>query len=191
MAAVGIMPSPTSGLSSAFSPYTDSPNSPAPYKNNFVPTSNRSSGPSDSLAPPPSPYPQTTDPSPVDSNGTESTEIEEEAQDDGKVKSPSSATNGELHSPDIEITSPESTDNDRLYMIDTQVSKLSRSGSEDGPTSVIHAPSDFKKLKDGGSEPHSPTESSENTVVSPDTPEAVRSPKEKVRPVGAQATAKR
>ncbi|KAK0363033.1 hypothetical protein LTR02_012716 [Friedmanniomyces endolithicus] len=179
MAAVGIMPSPTNGLSSAFSPYTDSPNSPAPYKNNFIPASNRSSGPSDSLAPPPSPYPQTTDPSPVDSNGTESTEIEEEAQEDGKVKSPSSATNGEVHSPDIEITSPESTDNDRLHMIDTQVSKLSRSGSEDGPSSVIHAPSSLKKLKDGGSEPHSPTEGSENTVVSPDTPEAVRSPKEK------------
>ncbi len=73
-------------------------------------------------------------------------------------------------------------------MIDTQVSKLSRSGSEDGPSSVIHAPSGFKKLKDGGSEPHSPTEGSENTVVSPDTPEAVRSPKEKVRPVHAKST---
>ena len=41
MAAVGVMPSPTSGLSSAFSPYTDSPNSPVPYKSTFPPQSNR------------------------------------------------------------------------------------------------------------------------------------------------------
>lgn len=40
----------------------------------------RSSGPSDSLAPP-SPYPQHVDPSPTDSNGTESTEIEDDAQE--------------------------------------------------------------------------------------------------------------
>jgi hypothetical protein len=69
----------------------------------------RSSGPSDSLAPPPSPYPQNVDPSPVDSNGTESTEIEDQAQDDG-VKSPSGDANIEVHSPDIEITSPQSID---------------------------------------------------------------------------------
>lgn len=41
----------------------------------------RSSGTSDSLAPPPSPYPQHVDPSPTDSNGTENTDIEEDAQD--------------------------------------------------------------------------------------------------------------
>jgi hypothetical protein len=37
---------------------------------------------SDSLAPPPSPYPQHVDPSPTDSNGTENTEIEEDAQEE-------------------------------------------------------------------------------------------------------------
>lgn len=69
----------------------------------------RSSGPSDSLAPPVSPYPQTTDPSPVDSNGTESTEIEDQVQDDGQVTLPSSAVEGdEVLSPDIEIASPQS-----------------------------------------------------------------------------------
>ncbi|RMZ22418.1 hypothetical protein D0859_13566 [Hortaea werneckii] len=36
-----LMPSPTNGLSSAFSPYSDSPNSPAPYQNNFQTASNR------------------------------------------------------------------------------------------------------------------------------------------------------
>jgi len=68
----------------------------------------RSSGPSDSLAPPPSPYPQQIEPSPVDSNGTESTEIDEEAQDDSGVRSPRGDANGEIQSPDIEITSPQS-----------------------------------------------------------------------------------
>ncbi|TKA76485.1 hypothetical protein B0A55_02879 [Friedmanniomyces simplex] len=174
-----MMPSPTNALSSAFSPYTDSPNSPAPYKSTFPPASNRSSGPSDSLAPPPSPYPQTTDPSPVDSNGTESTEIEEEAQEDGRVKSPSSATNGEVHSPDIEITSPQSAGSERRQTIDTQVSRSTRSDSEDGPGSVIHAPSGFKHLAEDDAGQPSPTESSENTVVSPETPEAARSTSEK------------
>ncbi|KAK4950866.1 hypothetical protein LTR10_010859 [Elasticomyces elasticus] len=121
----------------------------------------------------------TTDPSPVDSNGTESTEIEEEAQEDGKLKSPSSATNGELNSPDIEITSPESTGSGRVRTIDTQVSKLSRSNSEDTPASVIHVPSGFKNFEADDSDQHSPAESSENTVVSPATPEAVRSPIDK------------
>lgn len=71
-------------------------------------SSQRSSGPSDSLAPPPSPYPQQIEPSPVDSNGTESTEIDEEAQDDSGVRSPRDDANGEVRSPDIEITSPQS-----------------------------------------------------------------------------------
>ncbi|KAK3071893.1 hypothetical protein LTR53_007811 [Teratosphaeriaceae sp. CCFEE 6253] len=166
------MPSPTNGLSSAFSPYSNSPNSPAPYKSTFPPQSNRSSGPSDSLAPPPSPYPQTTDPSPVDSNGTESTEIEEEAQDDGQVKSPSSATNGEVQSPDIEITSPDSVGSGRAQAIDTRVADRTRSSSEDAPGSVVYAP--LKNFEEDGAEQHSETESSENTVLSPGTPEAAK-----------------
>lgn len=70
----------------------------------------RSSGPTDSLAPPASPYPPGIEPSPVDSNGTESTEIEEEAQDED-IKSQDSTKRREsfeVQSPDIEITSPES-----------------------------------------------------------------------------------
>lgn len=42
----------------------------------------RVSNKADSLAPPPSPYPQQIDPSPTDSNGTESTDIDEEVQDE-------------------------------------------------------------------------------------------------------------
>ncbi|KAK4944051.1 hypothetical protein LTR66_014545 [Elasticomyces elasticus] len=96
-----LMPSPTAGLMSAFSPYTDSPNSPDPFSP--LPASNRSSGPSDWLAPPPSPYPQNVEPSPVDSNGTESTEIEDDAQEGTEQKDAD-----DVKSPDIEITSPSS-----------------------------------------------------------------------------------
>jgi hypothetical protein len=43
---------------------------------------NRSSTMSDSLVPPPSPYPQQVDPSPTDSSGTENTDIEEDVQEE-------------------------------------------------------------------------------------------------------------
>lgn len=68
----------------------------------------RSSGPTDSLAPPASPYPSQVEPSPVDSNGTESTEIEEDAQEDPELKSPLPESAPRLKSPDIEISSPQS-----------------------------------------------------------------------------------
>jgi hypothetical protein len=60
------------------------------------------------LAPPASPYPSQVEPSPVDSNGTESTEIEEEAQEDPELKSPLPEAGPRLKSPDIEISSPQS-----------------------------------------------------------------------------------
>ena len=78
----------------------------------------RSSGPSDSLAPPPSPYPTQVDPSPVDSNGTE---IEEDAQEDSRAKSPNAATNGEIQSPDIEITSPQRAAYDSSRFCETHI----------------------------------------------------------------------
>ena len=104
--ATQLMPSPTGGLKSAFSPYTESPSSPGTFahlfSNRYVPRQEpfqpplksfsatmprrvvpaalilhkRSSGTtSDHLIPPPSPYPATVDPSPVDSNGTNATEV--------------------------------------------------------------------------------------------------------------------
>ncbi|KAI7621160.1 hypothetical protein KC346_g3762 [Hortaea werneckii] len=179
-----LMPSPTNGLSSAFSPYSDSPNSPAPYQSNFQATSNRSSGPSDSLAPPPSPYPQQIEPSPVDSNGTESTEIDEDAQEEGEPKSPHA--DGEVQSPDIEInspeetTSPQSATSDRVQKIDTQLPARFRSDStKDEPQSVIHAPTTFRSFGEAASSKESEAGSSEATVVSPNSPEAVSSPIEK------------
>ncbi|KAI7352814.1 hypothetical protein KC354_g11810 [Hortaea werneckii] len=179
-----LMPSPTNGLSSAFSPYSDSPNSPAPYQNNFQTASNRSSGPSDSLAPHPSPYPQQIEPSPVDSNGTESTEIEEDAQEEGEVKS--AHADGEVQSPDIEITSPEETTSpqsatsDRVHKIDTQLPARFRSDStKDEPQSVIHAPATFRSFGEAASSKESEAGSSEATVVSLNSPQDVSSPIEK------------
>jgi hypothetical protein len=75
----------------------------------------RSSGPTDSLAPPASPYPSQVEPSPVDSNGTESTEIEEDAQEDPELKSPLPEAAPRLKSPDIEISSPQSAGSVRLF----------------------------------------------------------------------------
>ncbi|KAF7192887.1 hypothetical protein HII31_05801 [Pseudocercospora fuligena] len=187
-----LMPSPTgAGLSSAFSPYSDSPNSPARF-NNFPGSgntqSNRSSGPSDSLAPPPSPYPQQIEPSPVDSNGTEGTEIEEDAQEDAEVESAGSDRNRgslEVQSPDIEITSPASAKSqDNPPKIVTALPSRLRSDSADNdPQSVIRIPSGFKDFEPGGAHT-SPSDQSENTarVASPSTPEAVIIPPADRRP---------
>lgn len=72
----------------------------------------RSSAPIDALAPPSSPYPQHIEPSPVDSNGTASTDIEEDAQDDAGAPSPLESNMndeaGEVQSPIIEMASPQS-----------------------------------------------------------------------------------
>lgn len=69
-----------------------------------------------------------------------------------------------------------------MHKIDTQITTVSSSDSKDEPQSVVLAPDGFKNFETGiTSNQQSPTESSENTVVSPDTPEAAKSPIEKVR----------
>lgn len=209
------MPSPTGALSSTFSPYSDSPNSPAPFRTYplaekrwslpihirhdcLLTRCRRSSGGTDTLHPPPSPYPQHIDPSPVDSNGTENTEIEEEAQEDGESQAQSEANNApdaDVTPSDIEIISPESASSvrglssntprplcsqrqDRILPLHTQLPP--HKPADDEPQSVIHAPEGFKSFEDMRASQQSPTEGSENTVVSPRTPEAVMSPTSKV-----------
>ena len=67
--------------------------------------------PSDSLAPPPSPYPAHVDPSPTDSNGTESTEIDEDAQDnDAQDEHAAESPAG------IVVSSPKSPENVRIVL---------------------------------------------------------------------------
>ncbi|KAF2017548.1 hypothetical protein BU24DRAFT_152348 [Aaosphaeria arxii CBS 175.79] len=170
--ATQLMPSPTAGLKSSFSPYTDSPSSPAPFSQVFS-NSNRNSNTSDHLAPPPSPYPSTVDPSPVDSNGTNGTEIEDDAQEIDH------ASEGELS--DIrsleteEITSPESQDSmAKPYKLDTMLPIRARADSDDAPQSVIHAPMNFKQFNRVSTSAASSRETSsdQTAVVSPQTPEA-------------------
>lgn len=55
-----------------------------------------------------------------------------------------------------------------------------RRPSEDEPQSVIHAPSDYKSFESGRPNQKSPTEGSENTVVSPPSPDAALSPSDRV-----------
>ncbi|KAF2735742.1 hypothetical protein EJ04DRAFT_183805 [Polyplosphaeria fusca] len=174
--ATQLMPSPT-GLKSSFSPYTDSPSSPATFAQVF---SNRSSGASaDHLAPPPSPYPSTVDPSPVDSNGTNATEIEEDAQ----VDEVSANDHDHIRSPDAEeIISPASQDGQaKPSMIDTALPPRTRADSDEAPQSVIHAPAHFKtfnRVTVSAASSHD-TVSDSTAVVSPQTPEANMLPDDK------------
>lgn len=110
----------------------------------------RSSG----LAPPPSPYPQHVDPSPTDSNGTESTDIDEDSQEANSGDATGSPLTSGLTSP---ITSPNGQDTvcwyllgasmwlirRQLTMVTTGLPVRSRSNSDDAPQSVIHAPPGF------------------------------------------------
>ncbi|KAH5714176.1 hypothetical protein HBI20_153790 [Parastagonospora nodorum] len=171
--ATQLMPSPTGHLKSAFSPYTDSPSSPAPFAHVF---SNRSSNTSDHLVPPPSPYPATVDPSPVDSNGTvntDHTEIEDDAQEnhvsDDSMSDVRSPGTDDIVSPASQSSRPEMP-----TRLDTTLPVRTRADSDDAPQSVIHAPAHFKQFErvsmSGAS---SSANNSDNTaVVSPSTPEA-------------------
>jgi hypothetical protein len=206
----------TGGLASAFSPYSasDSPSSPSrfgsPYANHTANANNRyaipdmrrqamrphvhvlipgrrSSIPPDSLAPPASPYPQQIEPSPVDSNGTASTEIEDDEQEDERR---GTMEGDESLSPDIEITSPESVKSvseaqrvssqdesdshqDIPPRLDTQLLLRTRSDStEDAPQSVIHVPEGFKSFDKAGRGQAREKRFDNAAGVSPITPEA-------------------
>ncbi|KAF2681144.1 hypothetical protein K458DRAFT_489618 [Lentithecium fluviatile CBS 122367] len=182
--ATQLMPSPTTGLKSSFSPYTDSPSSPATFAQVF---SNRSSNTSDHLAPP-SPYPSTVDPSPVDSNGTVATEIEDDAQENHVSESEGESGDGssDIKSPDHDdITSPLSLDShakSQPSKLDTALPVRRRSDSDDAPQSVIHAPAHFKTFNRASvAAPPSSNEtaSDQTAVVSPQTPEANMIPDDK------------
>ncbi|KAH7337924.1 hypothetical protein BKA66DRAFT_517522 [Pyrenochaeta sp. MPI-SDFR-AT-0127] len=124
--ATQLMPSP-SGLKSmsAFSPYTDSPSSPANFAHVF---SNRC----DRLT---NPYPATVDPSPVDSNGTVHTD-HTEIEDDAQVNHISDDAMSDITSPATDdIVSPASQDSQ------------AKGNSDDAPPSVIHAPAHFKQFQ--------------------------------------------
>ncbi|KAL9089247.1 MAG: hypothetical protein Q9165_005815 [Trypethelium subeluteriae] len=189
-----LMPSPTGpAFMSHFSPYSDSPSSPAPYNSHFqqgpsrweitsadpsfllgrdeiadrVPHGCRNSNPSDSLHPPVSPYPNHVDPSPVESNGSANTDIDEDAQEGTDAADPKQPeSKDEPASIEEQALSP--TSQEALAKLDTALSPEARAEPEDGPTSVIHVPSGFKKFESKKSPPlnerteqteHSPTRS--------------------------------
>ncbi|CAN9425892.1 unnamed protein product [Alternaria alternata] len=107
----------------------------------------RSSGhTSDHLQPPPSPYPASVDPSPVDSNGTshtDHTEIEEDAQENH----PSEDGMSEIRSPGTDdIVSPASQDGQTKPHTHKLKTAVRRADSDDAPPSVIHAPDSFKQF---------------------------------------------
>jgi len=117
---------------------------------------------SDSLAPPPSPYPATVDPSPVESTNstsTDATDIELDADEDA---SPSASAALPKSPADIQLLSPASPDamvsasprswasqassaGQPSVRLDTDSGSLTAAGDE-GPPSVIHAPTGFKSF---------------------------------------------
>ncbi|KAI9665384.1 MAG: hypothetical protein M1831_001822 [Alyxoria varia] len=130
-----------------------------------------------SLGPPASPYPQHIDPSPVDSNGTASTdttdiddapqEMAQDANQEADISSPKSGG----------ITSPMSPG--ALARLDTNIPDEDRTNADTGPQSVIHAPlktfdspNSITKNSIPEQSPSDRSQRSENTIVSPQTPEA-------------------
>ncbi|KAI5208773.1 hypothetical protein E4T38_02699 [Aureobasidium subglaciale] len=169
---------------SALKLFAEASCSPAPYQSAIadhkrfmsqytLTVETRTSTTSDNLAPPPSPYPQQVDPSPTDSNGTESTDIEEDAQDEIENSTIDDA---------VQYSRPQSREN--LTKLDMNVATHSRSSSDEAPTSVIHVPTGFGELGDtsqlgsgSGIRMSDPASSYENT--SPSTPDAALGPEDK------------
>ena len=119
---------------------------------------------SDHLQPPPSPYPATVDPSPVDSNGTSHTDHTEvcysmscaatrgadplQIEDDAQVNHVGEDDLSDITSPATdEIVSPASQDSQaKPHRLDTMIAAPTRADSDDAPPSVIHAPTSFKEF---------------------------------------------
>ncbi|KAL8774111.1 MAG: hypothetical protein Q9209_001219 [Squamulea sp. 1 TL-2023] len=142
-----IMPSPNTNLISAFSPYTDSPSSPAPFKSPL-----RSSGSSDNsnfLQPPlQSPHVSSpsdiADPSPIapSSNGTDfdETGLETDEVEHGEER-PDPLRRSTETTPSLRQGEPE-------LKLDTKYAAANnlrpKSDEDEQPTSVIHAPQGFE-----------------------------------------------
>ncbi|KAL6713776.1 hypothetical protein ACLMJK_008268 [Lecanora helva] len=161
-----LMPSPDRALVSAFSPYSDSPTSPVPFKS---PTSRPTSNDySTSLRPPSVNSPFTSspsdipDPSPIatSSNGTDTTDFDdtgEATEDHDATPQPSGPTEPPLR---LDTASAASE------------AKRARSDEDEQPSSVIHAPQGFDAFHRNSPKPiHDSSRPSSQTsdivVVSP------------------------
>lgn len=175
------MPSPNSNLISAFSPYTDSPTSPAPFKSPI--RSSTSSNDSNFLQPPiqsphlssPSDY---TDPSPIapSSNGTDFDDTGLEPEDiEPRPEPHDSPLRNPLQDPDVtpSIRQGELTE----LKLDTKTAAANnlrpRSDEDEQPTSVIHAPQGFEPFHTRRSPPSirrstpTPSQRSDVTAIGP------------------------
>ncbi|KAL8761010.1 MAG: hypothetical protein Q9184_002823 [Pyrenodesmia sp. 2 TL-2023] len=154
-----LMPSPNTNLISAFSPYTDSPSSPAPFKSPL--RSSNSSDNSTYLHPPvQSPLVSSpsdiADPSPIapSSNGTDFDDTGLETEEVEPRSEPrESLQRTALRDP---LRDPEATPSLRQgelseLKLDTKSAAVNslrpRSDEDEQPTSVIHAPQGFEAFK--------------------------------------------
>ncbi|KAL8911166.1 MAG: hypothetical protein Q9171_003621 [Xanthocarpia ochracea] len=149
-----LMPSPNTNPISAFSPYTDSPSSPAPFKSL---RSSGSSGNSNYLQPPPqSPLVSSpsdiADPSPIapSSNGTDFDETALELEVETSEARPEPRRRSTETTPLLRQGEPE-LKLDTGYA--TANSLRPRSDEDEQPTSVIHAPQGFEAFHSRSSPP--------------------------------------
>ncbi|KAL9036271.1 MAG: hypothetical protein Q9180_004393, partial [Flavoplaca navasiana] len=171
-----LMPSPNNNLISAFSPYTDSPSSPAPFKSPL-----RSSGSSDNsnyLQPPlqspmvsspsdiadPSPIAPSSNGTDFDETGLDPDEVEQKEEQPDPVRTSTETT------PSLRQSEPD-------LKLDTEYAAANnlrpRSDEDEQPTSVIHAPQGFEAFHTRRSPPNvrrsTPTPSirSDATAIGP------------------------
>ncbi|KAI4277502.1 MAG: hypothetical protein LQ337_001720 [Flavoplaca oasis] len=177
-----LMPSPNNNLISAFSPYTDSPSSPAPFKSPL-----RSSGSSDNsnYLQPPIQSPMVSspsdiaDPSPIapSSNGTD---FDETGMDPDEVEQREERPDPSRRSTE---TTPSLRQSEPELKLDTEYAAANslrpRSDEDEQPTSVIHAPQGFEAFHTRRSPPSvrrsTPTPSirSDATAIGPSIPDDI------------------
>ncbi|CAL8583530.1 hypothetical protein XPA_009151 [Xanthoria parietina] len=171
-----LMPSPNANLISAFSPYTDSPSSPAPYRSSL--RSSSSSDNSNYLQPPlQSPMVSSpsdiADPSPIapSSNGTDFDETGLEPEElEHKEERPDPLRRSTETTPSLRQGEPE-------LKLDTKYAAANnlraRSDEDEQPTSVIHAPQGFEAFHTRRSPPSvrrstpTPSQRSDTTTIGP------------------------
>ncbi|KAI9785920.1 MAG: hypothetical protein M1839_008186 [Geoglossum umbratile] len=196
-----LIPSP-SGLLAAFIPFADKNNSPRSPRFSMMSHSHEST---DRLAPnhffAASPlHDEVGNPSPINSNGTSSTDMDDSVQDgfeneaerqQESPKHPESISGGSVKS-DLTVRSPHNATGPsysefpgesaqaRIKALDTSIPTRARSDSDDAPLSVIHAPTGFHEASRWeGARSTTPTRlsqivgSANNTPTMAETPQKI------------------
>ncbi|KAG8624534.1 hypothetical protein KVT40_007601 [Elsinoe batatas] len=137
----------------------------------------------DSLAPP-SPYPAHVDPSPTESNGTDTTDIDDEAQDginDHLFANDSGhgQEQGPGQGPPLDRDGMSPISPNSLAKLDTAIVGRGELGMDDAPTSVIHVSQGFKQFASPASPNSRVITKAESFIASPSTPDAAKGPDDK------------